>query len=271
MAVAGLQRLARLRLNARRPDVLAAFFIQALGFQREGASGARVALTLNASRIEIAACEGADYPASVPGWSPLFQHFAIVVADMAAAVERLAAAPGWTAITDGGPQRLPASSGGVVAFKFRDPEGHPLELLEAPGAPPAAPTQIDHSAISVADTNESVAFYRSLGLAVGSRSLNRGPEQERLDGLADVRVDVTALLLPRAGPHVELLGYRGDYRRPAAASLEDVAATRMVLTTATHADLDAVRSAFQHHLVADEADLLLRDPDGHLLQIEAEA
>ncbi len=36
-----------------------------------------------------------------------------------------------------GPERLPARSGGVSAFKFRDPDGHPLELLAFP--PEAVP------------------------------------------------------------------------------------------------------------------------------------
>ncbi len=34
--------------------------------------------------------------------------------------------------TTGGPQRLPPASGSVAAAKFRDPDGHPLELLEFP-------------------------------------------------------------------------------------------------------------------------------------------
>jgi hypothetical protein len=61
-----------------------------------------------------------------------FKHIAIVVADMESAYLRLRACQGWTAITRPAPQRLPANSGGVTASKFRDPEGHPLELLAFP-------------------------------------------------------------------------------------------------------------------------------------------
>ena len=108
-----------------------------------------------------------------------------------------------------------ASSGGVTAFKFRDPEGHPLEMLAfEPGARPAhwafssanLCLGIDHSAISVADTGRSVAFYSRLGLARTASSLNIGREQEELDNLLGAVVEVTALAPPtQAVPHVELL------------------------------------------------------------------
>ena len=100
-----------------------------------------------------------------------FQHFAIVVADMALAYRRLCSVSGWTAISIDGPQRLPPSSGGVSAFKFRDPDGHPLELLAFPdGRWPAQwrarsngdlALGIDHSAISVSDSARSIAFYQA--------------------------------------------------------------------------------------------------------------
>ena len=63
-----------------------------------------------------------------------FQHLAIVVADMDAAFARLSAHTGWQPISQGGPQALPAANGGVQAFKFRDPDGHPLELIRFPQA-----------------------------------------------------------------------------------------------------------------------------------------
>jgi len=255
------------RLNARRPDALADFFVAALGFER--GRGEAVGLTLGASRLRIVGCEGQPYPAVVPGWSPLFQHFAITTTDMAGAVARLGRVGGWTPISRGGPQKLPASSGGVIAFKFRDPEGHPLELIAFPEAPAGAPPRIDHSAISVADTAASIAFYQSLGLTLGSRSLNRGPEQDRLDGLDAVVVEVTALELPGGGAHVELLCYRGDYPRAAMpAAPDDVAATR--LAWPAPADLDGLAGTLAAHIVSyDRAGgtLLIRDPDSHLVQL----
>ena len=48
-----------------------------------------------------------------------------------------------------------------------------------------------------------------LGFHVGGRSLNQGPEQDRLDGLGNCQVDVVALQPAEAAtPHVELLHYR---------------------------------------------------------------
>ncbi|MGB8684208.1 MAG: hypothetical protein WCD12_15080, partial [Candidatus Binatus sp.] len=60
----------------------------------------------------------------------------------------------------------------VTALKFRDPEGHPLELIAFPPDDTPAKWQrsstaeclgIDHSAISVAVTERSVKFYERLG------------------------------------------------------------------------------------------------------------
>jgi hypothetical protein len=86
-------------------------------------------LRLGDQVIELAETQppGRSYPRDVSGWDPRFQHFAIVVSDMTAAYANLRALPNWTAISRDGPQVLPASSGGVAAFKFRDPEGHPLD------------------------------------------------------------------------------------------------------------------------------------------------
>ena len=82
---------------------------------------------------------GRAYPPDLSPFDNIFQHFAIVVRDMTRAMQRLARLDGWTPISLDGPQRLPASAGGVTAFKFRDPDGHPLEFLEFPeGAIPRA-------------------------------------------------------------------------------------------------------------------------------------
>jgi hypothetical protein len=117
---------------------------------------------------------------------------------MTAAYANLQALPNWTAISRDGPRVLPASSGGVTAFKFRDPEGHPLEMLAfEPAARPAhwafrsanLCLGIDHSAVSVADTGRSVAFYSRLGLARTASSLNIGREQEELDNLLGAVVE----------------------------------------------------------------------------------
>ncbi len=200
---------------------------------------------------------GRAYPPDSDAASLWFQHLALVVDDMHTAHDRLR---GITSISQGGPQQLPSSSGGVQAFKFRDPDGHPLELLQFPdGKMPDVWRDrrrldgqiglgIDHSAVSVADVDASAAFYQALGPGIGDRTLNEGLAQQRLDGLPGVQVAVVPLNPQSGTSHLELLGYRtpqgqaGPLLRP-----NDVAATRIVWR--------------------GEQAGLIGDPDGHLQQV----
>jgi catechol 2,3-dioxygenase-like lactoylglutathione lyase family enzyme len=300
-----LQRFSRIILICHQAERLAEFYIRAFGFARVEDSpkvdpgfAALIGLAAGQARITslrlgeqvIALAEtqppGHTYPGDIPGSDRRFQHFAIVVSDMTAAYTNLLALHNWSAISTNGPQVLPPSSGGVTAFKFRDPEGHPLEMLAfAPGATPDCWAiksgdlclGIDHSAISVADTNRSVAFYSQLGLAPGARSLNVGREQEKLDNLLGVVVEVTALTSPtQAVPHVELLSYRGNFaHREPLADRNDVAATQLVFEVeraafdaivALKSDINISRSTSSE---SEALRALFRDPDGHLLSIES--
>lgn len=226
---------------------LAGFYRAALGFSEVGPGR----LQLGAQSVSLRTATGAPYPIERASNDPWFQHLAIVVSDIGAAY-RCAAAHGAVAISRGGPQVLPPSSGGVTAWKFRDPDGHPLELLAFPAG--AAPScwqgqgplfrGIDHTAIVVAETARSMVFYRQLGFVPAERSHNRGKAQAALDALADPDVLVTALRVPgQAAPHLELLDYRAPgSAAPLVCNLADVAASRTLLTGRT---------------------TILRDPDGH--------
>lgn len=133
--------------------------------------------------------------------------------------------------------------------------------------------RIDHSAISVADVSRSIAFYEALGLRVGPRTLNQGIEQQQLDAIPDAQVDVVGIL-PSAveKPHVELLGYRGRYDRAGEPTdLDAGAATRLVLMLD---DEEALHTIVAHHadrIVRRARSTLLRDPDGHLLDLVVES
>ena len=283
-----LCRLLRCVLVSHDAARLATFYEQALGCRRlaarhragaaftaaTGVAGGALSITLElgAQRIELLqfALPGRPYPAGTLASDLLFQHCAVVVRDMDDALRRLSAVGGWTAISEHGPQRLPANSGGVTAFKFRDPEGHPLELLAFPAAglpahwrrvPGTDPCiGIDHTAISVSDGASSVAFYQALGLRVAGASTNAGAEQASLDGLAEPHVEVTALAAEQATPHLELLCYRrmqpGAF---AAVRNSDVAATRL---------LWQARSVPGTPSCGSEPQALV-DPDGHRLLLVA--
>jgi catechol 2,3-dioxygenase-like lactoylglutathione lyase family enzyme len=261
MTVSALRRIAR---NVARLEAAAAFYVVALGFQKitdiyeESALAARlgvqrvraVRLRMGGQEIELSECNppGAAYPAAAAN-DLCFQHFAMVTPDIAAAW-RLAVAHGAKPISSGGPQKLPDSSGGVTAWKFRDPDGHPLELLEFPNTS-ANVARVDHTAISVADAGRSIAFYQALGLRVAQQTLNHGAVQDALDGLAGAFADVVALQPKQATPHVELLHYRAPARQVLpVARPEDIAADRIVFGSS-----------------GGESGLL-RDPDGHFYVLE---
>ncbi len=302
------RRLLRVVLPVSDPVRLAAFYRDALGFtvlgtRTRGGEGFARATATPGARAEVTMLRlggqhlelerhltpARPYPDGSRSQDLWFQHVAIIVADMDAAYRRLRGV-GCVAISLDGPQRLPESSGGVLAFKFRDPDGHPLELLQFPAGrepdawraaarDPAEPCLgLDHSAIGVADAAASARFYTAaLGLAKAKAGVNTGPAQQRLDGAADPVVDVVAMTPADAPPHIELLGYRApsDGRpMPGDATVADILATRLVLE-ATH--LDQAAAALQAaggRLVSpgvvdgDEGrTAFARDLDGHLLEL----
>lgn len=300
----GVQRLLRIGRNTRDLERAIAFHRDALGFEVIDADAPPPAWTrLPAMDASLSRCarlklgvqeieftefpDAAPYPHDSASCDLWFQHCAIVVSDMDAAYRRITA-DGAIPITQGGPQRLPPATGSVTAFKFRDPDGHPLELIAFPegtGDPcwqmarsGIAPNLgIDHSAISVRDVARSALFYELLGLQMEARGVNRGVEQQRLDDLADVEVDVIAMQAATRTPHLELLGYRTPRGRAALPSSATAITADRLVWQARNVDvlLDALTDAgFAAAVVAngpvDGANVaLLRDPDGHLLSVAA--
>ncbi|TDH60119.1 glyoxalase [Dankookia rubra] len=302
-------RVTRVSFTTAEPAACSAFFREALGFEEfgieerggeafgrlMGLSGARAQirlLRLGQQEVELVAFaeKGRFYPPGGMSSDPWFQHIAIVVSDMQAAYTRLTARPGWTPISTSGPQRLPDSSGGVTAFKFRDPEGHPLELIAFPpgrtpkvwqgphGADPCL--GIDHSAIVVSSSAVSIAFYQQLGFRLAARSLNRGTEQEKLDAISGTEVEVTRL--QHAGmddpPQLELLCYRSPSARHSSTATgcsNDIATTRLLLDARPGIALAPVLAQLDMRLVSDGAvavgggrkAALLHDPDAHHLML----
>ncbi len=267
-----ITRITRVVSNLDRAEK---FYRDAVGFRTIGRrpfDGAPLGLTgiaeemtmrLGAEEIALVqfAERGLPYPPDSRSDDLWFQHLAIVVNDMDAAYAHLRSSPGWRPITMDGPQLLPPSNGGVRAFKFRDPDGHPLELIWFPpgqgraiwhAESAAGPfLGIDHSALAISSRPRALGFYRRLGFRVGARSLNIGPAQSRLDGLPDARVRITGLRPASVdGPGLELLAYRPAGRACPQTSANDVV-TDWVTIEINRPIGDCPRT--------------IRDPDGHLV------
>lgn len=252
LTVSDAQRLARfyrgIGFAVIGSESIAADELRLLGL---ACGGVRLSLRLGHQRVDLDTFDvpGKPYPAAATAADLCFQHLALVTDDAAAAWARVAAL-GASPISSSGPIALPSSTGVAAAVKFRDPEGHPLELLQFLPQSAGAWTGtgllgIDHSAISVSHAGTSRRFYEALGLAAHRPTLNHGPTQNALDGLPNVEVDVVPMLPRSVTPHLELLAYRTPTGQ-AAGRLEanDMAATRIVW--------------------AADRDELIRDPDGHL-------
>jgi hypothetical protein len=134
----------------------------------------------------------------------------------------------------------------------------------------------------VGDTEVSLMVYRDrLGFTVAGASENCDPEQERLNNLFGARLRITTLRAA-AGPAIEFLEYlapRDGRPYPTDARANDLLHWQTRLLTrnaagAAHA-LRAGRTAFMFPGVIALSDvslgfragLLVRDPDGHALQV----
>lgn len=233
-------------------------------------------------------------PIPLPSYSNdlWFQHIAIVVRDMDEAWARLQ--KHHVRQISPRPQTIPVSNtaaAGIRAIKFRDPDGHNLELLWFPEGKgdvrwhqPGADLflGIDHTAITARNTDRSLRFYRDLlGLLMAGGSVNVGTEQEHLDSLPGARVRVTGLKTETGPPGVEFL----EYERPAVGrpmptdtsptdlwhwhvtilvSDADSAAT----TLCVHASCVSPRGVrMPDRALGFTQGFLVRDPDGHMLQL----
>jgi len=272
-------RISRVVSDLDRAEV---FYADALGFRRLGRTpldpGVLAALGMAGAQAEQSVMrlgdeeialvrftpEGRPYPADSQSRDLWFQHLAIVVRNIDAAYANLCAHRGWEPISWGGPQHLPRADGSVRAFKFRDPDGHPLELIWFPPGQGRAVWRerasatpflgIDHSAIAVSLVSRSLTFYRRLGLAPASRSWNHGQPQSALDGLLEARLRVVGLRPTSAeGPGLELLRYR-PAGRPMLAPRPNDRLTDWVTLAVTG--------------LARPSPGALRDPDGHLVVLE---
>jgi len=222
-----------------------------------------------------------------------FQHIAIIVSDMDKAYTWLR--QNKVEHASSGPQRLPdwnKNAAGISAFYFKDPDEHPVEVLQFPPDKGLQkwrrPTEklflgIDHTAIVVWDTDSSVKFYRDLlGMNVAGESENYGTEQEHLNNVFGAHLRITALR-GTSGPGIELLEYlapRDGRPFPSDERASDVVHRQTVLLTrAAESVAQQLRANSVNFVssgvVANQTEqlgfskaFLVRDPDGHVVEIE---
>lgn len=221
-----------------------------------------------------------------------FQHLAIVVSDMDRAYAQLQAFPIETIST--APQTIPPSNieaAYIQAFKFRDLDRHPLELICFPPgkgqkkwhqASESLFLGIDHTAIAIANTEQSLQFYRDrLGMQVDGGSFNWRETQARMDDLPDAKVRITALRPAQEGLGIELLDYlQPADGRPIPFDLKsfDLAYVQVELIVS---DINAVVKQLQQHQLqvspvqfddrGTQQGYLVKDPTGHSLLLVAES
>ena len=233
-------------------------------------------------------------PIPVPSYSNdlWFQHVAIVVRDMEAAWAQLR--KHHVRQISPRPQTIPVSNiaaAGIKAIKFRDPDGHNLELLwfpEGKGNPvwhePGKDLflGIDHTAMTVRSTENSIKFYRDLlGMTVAGGTLNMGTTQQYLDSLPGARTRVTGLA-PKVGPPgLEFLEYElptAGRPFPADSHPTDLWHWQTTLVVpdveATAAQVHGMGQMISSGVVTlpDKSlgfgkGFLVRDPDGHVMQL----
>lgn len=276
----GALRIAGIRLNVGELERSIRFYEQGLGFAVEARDEARAEMMLGGERLTLvqASADATFYPPEPAANDLWFQHFAIRVSDMEAAFAQLSRQD-QEPISTGGPQQLPPSTGSVIAYKFRDPDRHPLELSFVPGGvgrgKGASPfLTIDHTAIAVADLERSVAFWTQvLGFRETARLLNEGPTQWRLDGLDGALVDIVVLEPPAGtGPHLELLHYRAPRsdRTPERVRRGNIVATRTRCALGAE-ELERARHRLEQFGCVGDGDhagaLIIADPDGHWVEL----
>src|SRR5438445_3020712 len=265
----------------------------------EGVFGLRmrvVRMRLGDESIELTeylAPKGRPIPVDSRSNDRWFQHIAIIVSDMDKAYAWLRR--NQVEYASSGPQRLPdwnSKAAGISAFYFKDPDQHPVEVLQFPQDKGLEkwhrPTDklflgIDHTAIVVWDTDASLKFYRDLlGMRVAGESENYGTEQEHLNNVFGAHLRITALRGAN-GPGIELLEYlapRDGRPFPADEHANDIVHRHTILITpdadAAARPLQTNRAAFvSSDVVANPTGqpgfkkaFLVRDPDGHVVEVE---
>jgi catechol 2,3-dioxygenase-like lactoylglutathione lyase family enzyme len=299
MTVADMERAVRFYSSILSFEKVSDVEVTGIGYEQlQGVFGLRmrvVRMRLGEECLELTeflAPKGRPMPVDSRSHDRWFQHIALIVSDMDRAYQWLRQHK--VEHASSGPQRLPdwnPNAGGIRAFYFKDPDGHPLEILQfPPGKGDLKWHQhsdrlflgIDHTAIVVRDTEATLKFYRdTLGLKVVGESENYGTEQEHLNNVFGARLRI-ATLRAASGPGIELLEYltpRDGRPMPDDVRSNDLIHWQTTLVTRGIAGvaqrLRAGKFALASPGVVALAEgqlgfskgLLVRNPDGHAMQV----
>jgi catechol 2,3-dioxygenase-like lactoylglutathione lyase family enzyme len=285
--VFGFKRICETQVAGDAYDMLSGVF----------ASNMRIVhLRLDEQTVELTqylSHEGRPIPVHSRANDRWFQHMAIVVSDMEEAYQRVRGFGVRQISLE--PQTIPQENvpaAGIKAFKFRDPDGHALELLWFPadkgnarwhGPADRLFLGIDHTAITVSDTEQSLEFYRDLlGLKLAGGTLNTGITQERLDDVSHARVRISALVPETTPPFIEFLHYENPpsghpfplettaadlWHWQTSLVVEDVAATVNVLRAAGVRFVSPDVVVIPKSRLGFSRAIMVRDPDGHAVRL----
>ena len=305
------QRIQAISLTVTNADRSGEFYTKALGFEvvSDAIDGKEyvnlaamppsrmriITLKLGEERIRLKQyldIKGKSIPLDSQSNDLWFQHLAIVVSDMDRAYAHLQAFPIEPIST--APQTIPPGNkeaAYIQAFKFRDPDRHPLELICFPldkgqkkwhQKSHSLFLGIDHTAIAIANTEQSLQFYRDrLGMQVDGGSFNWRETQARMDGLLNAKVLITALRPAQEGLGIELLDYiQPADGRPIPFDLksDDLAYVQVELIVS---DINEVVKQLQQHKLqvlpvvhlddrGTQQGYLVQDPTGHSILLVAE-
>ncbi|WP_016949708.1 VOC family protein [Anabaena sp. PCC 7108] len=299
-----VERIISIRLTVKNCDRSLDFYTQALGFELvsdltvegqdysdlEGVNEAKIriiTLRLGDELIELMEyfnIQGKPIPSDSQSNDLWFQHLAIVVSDMDRAYAHLRSFPMEPISVN--PQTIPPdneTSGGVRAFKFKDPDGHFLELIWFPRDKGQKKWHqntnrlflgIDHSAIAISNTEQSLHFYRDLlGMQIDSHSFNWRATQTRLDNLPGAEVKITALRPIQDGVGIELLDYIvPGHGRPIPSDWQSCDIANMQIEIVVN-DIEQAIDRLQQNqvkfvsteIVPHGKSCLVKDPDGHAI------
>ncbi len=244
-----------------------------------------VTLQLGDEQIELMEylnVQGRPIPKDSQSNDLCFQHMAILVSDMNRAythlqtfeVESISVAP----------QTIPPenqTAAGMQAFKFKDRDRHNLELILFPPGKGQSKWHhackhlflgIDHSAIVVSSTEQSLHFYRDLlGLQVKDSSFNCEETQARLDNLTGAKVKVTGLRPAHQGLGIELLEYvapANSHPQSRQWKITDIGHMQVELFVD---DIEQVPKVLQQNKIEFlpfHQGYLVKDPDGHAMLLK---